>query len=379
LERAHATSIEALSTARHHLAGFLLRRGKIDSGVRILKIIEGNRAELLGAALTIWRPLGSFEQCIEWCLRPLIALGCCDPIERIERVKADDPSRRQIVELFEYWNRCHGGHSMKVAELAASVRAIIDPQRREHRIAARLTQLVGTRAGGFVMTRHPAGPGGVPVYTLHPSTFEKTSQPSGESYFMRGEAGAADKGAPRTCIRAAQPSVDKSQVTEEQTRNEAAALALGRAGTGKITIELGRDLKIHLDRDFDAEALDRRPRCPALEVMNAPPVVHTTAWTTSDCCWPVWSRNGRTALTALRHVLNQVHNRGCGTPTAGLSAGLFRPCPPPGSPRRFASPAHASIVAQRINCPSRIGQRGTPLVAILFSPEANLSPNHPDL
>jgi hypothetical protein len=69
-----------------------------------------------GAALTIWRwgrqrtvesalPLGSFEDWAESCRDPLLALGCCDPIERTERVNADDPSRRQmILELFDCWN-----------------------------------------------------------------------------------------------------------------------------------------------------------------------------------------------------------------------------------------------------------------------------------
>jgi putative DNA primase/helicase len=69
--------------------------------------VEANRAKLLAAALAIWRygrqaaaeivhgrPIGSFEDWAEWCRDPLLALGCCDPIERIDRVKADDPHRR---------------------------------------------------------------------------------------------------------------------------------------------------------------------------------------------------------------------------------------------------------------------------------------------
>jgi hypothetical protein len=79
-----------------------------------LQQIQSRRADLLGAALTIWRwgrqnaahldpgrPLGSFETWAEWCRDPLLALGCRDPVERIDSVKADDPQRRQIVTLFE--------------------------------------------------------------------------------------------------------------------------------------------------------------------------------------------------------------------------------------------------------------------------------------
>ena len=35
--------------------------------------------------------LGSFEDWAEWCRDPLLSVGCRDPIERIEMVKADDP------------------------------------------------------------------------------------------------------------------------------------------------------------------------------------------------------------------------------------------------------------------------------------------------
>ena len=65
-----------------------------------LDMIERRRAELLAAELTIWRwgrqnaaalprgkPLGSFETWAEWCRDPLMALGCRDPVERIENTK----------------------------------------------------------------------------------------------------------------------------------------------------------------------------------------------------------------------------------------------------------------------------------------------------
>jgi hypothetical protein len=146
-----------------------------------LRDVQNNRAELLAAALTIWRfgrqhaaeiergrPLGSFEEWAEWCRDPLLALGCRDPVEQIERVKADDPYRRRIMELFEAWNKHHRERPIKAADLAVTVRALVDPQGRgRQHIAARLTQLAGTRAGGFVLTRQePVGKWGAATYAL---------------------------------------------------------------------------------------------------------------------------------------------------------------------------------------------------------------------
>ena len=114
----------------------------------LLDEIERRRAELLAAALTIWRwgrqnaadlrhgrPLGSFEQWAEWCRDPLLALGCRDPIDRIDEIKSDDPLRRQIVELFEAWDVHHGQRPVKAAALAEPVRALLDPQGRGRRIS----------------------------------------------------------------------------------------------------------------------------------------------------------------------------------------------------------------------------------------------------
>ena len=129
----------------------------------LLDQIERHRAELLAAALTIWRwarqnpadlvhgrPLGSFEQWAEWCRDPLLALGCRDPIDRIDEIKSDDPHRRRIVELFEAWNVHHGQRPVKATALAEPVQVLLDPQGRgRQHIAARLVQLAGTRAGGF--------------------------------------------------------------------------------------------------------------------------------------------------------------------------------------------------------------------------------------
>jgi hypothetical protein len=146
-----------------------------------LQTIELRRAELLAAALTIWRwgrqraagleagrPLGSFEQWAEYCRDPLLALGCRDPVERIEAVKSDDPHRRRIVELFATWDANHAARPTKVADLAEPVRALVDPQGRgRQHVAARLSQLAGTRAGGFILTREEAaGKWGAATYSL---------------------------------------------------------------------------------------------------------------------------------------------------------------------------------------------------------------------
>ena len=152
---------------------------KFSSG--LLDNVEARRAELLSAALTVWRwgrqnaadlepgrPLGSFEEWGEWCRDPLLALGCRDPVERIEAIKSDDPHRRRIVELFEIWGSHHADRPTAVAGLAEPVRALIDPQARGRQfVAARLVQLAGTRAGGFVLTRQgPAGRWGAATYSL---------------------------------------------------------------------------------------------------------------------------------------------------------------------------------------------------------------------
>ena len=105
--------------------------------------VEQRRAELLTAALTIWRwgrqnatgltrgkPLGSFETWAEWCRDPFVTLGCCDPVERIESLKANDPRRQRIADLFRTWWEHHGALPTKASDLAEPVKAIADPQGR---------------------------------------------------------------------------------------------------------------------------------------------------------------------------------------------------------------------------------------------------------
>ena len=143
--------------------------------------IERERAELLAAVLTIWRwgrqnatdltrgkPLGSYEMWAEWCRDPLLALGCRDPVERIEALKANDPKRQRIGELFRTWWVHHASDIMKANDLAEPVKAIADPQGRGRQYLATLfLGLAGTRAAGFVLTRQePAGKWTAATYAL---------------------------------------------------------------------------------------------------------------------------------------------------------------------------------------------------------------------
>jgi hypothetical protein len=143
--------------------------------------IERRRAELLSAALTIWqygrqnvgvlqkgRPLGSFEPWCEWVRDPLLALGCRDPVERVEIVKAQDPYRQHIGELFRTWYQHHGETPVKAADLADPVLQLLNPQARPRQyVATRLGSLAGARSAGFVLTRQEAaGFWGVATYAL---------------------------------------------------------------------------------------------------------------------------------------------------------------------------------------------------------------------
>jgi hypothetical protein len=129
--------------------------------------IEARRTELLSAVLTIWRwgrqnttelrrgkPLGSFETWAEWCRDPLLTLGCRDPVERIQTLKASDPRRQRLAEFFNTWWEQHGSDPIRVSELDDSVTKIIDPQGRGRQyVASVVARYVGTRAAGFVLTK----------------------------------------------------------------------------------------------------------------------------------------------------------------------------------------------------------------------------------
>lgn len=146
-----------------------------------LRSTAANRAALLAAGLTIWRwgrqnpaalrqgrPLGSFEEWCAWVRDPLLTLGCADPAERVKLIKASDPTRRAIAELFATWWAAHGSSPVKAADLADPVRLLIDPQGRGQQfVASFLAKHTGTRAAGYVLTaQKPAGRWGVTTYAL---------------------------------------------------------------------------------------------------------------------------------------------------------------------------------------------------------------------
>jgi hypothetical protein len=144
-----------------------------------LEYIEQHRMELLTAALIIWRwgrqnkikrgmPLGSFERWCTWVRDPLVALGCTDPVERIQATKANDPRRRNIADLFNAWWDVYGPRPIKAADLGETVRHLIDPQNRGRQfVATVLNRLTGTRIAGFVLTQQlPEGKWGATTYAL---------------------------------------------------------------------------------------------------------------------------------------------------------------------------------------------------------------------
>ena len=130
--------------------------------------IMDRRPELLAAALTIWRwgrqnpgdlarglRLGSFETWCEWVRDPLLTLGCADPVQRSRDAKADDPRRRQVMDLYDAWDAKYGALPIASKNLDDAVRAIIDPASRGRQfVASTLDKLTGTRSGGFVLERH---------------------------------------------------------------------------------------------------------------------------------------------------------------------------------------------------------------------------------
>jgi len=138
------------------------------------------RAELLAAALTIWRwgrqaadipvgsRLGSFEQWGIWVRDPLLALGCQDPVRRIAEAKQRDSRRQVVAGWYAVWYDKHGDQAVTVSKLDEDVKEAIDPQGRGRQyIASQLEKHTGTRIGGFVLERQPAvGKWGAATYAL---------------------------------------------------------------------------------------------------------------------------------------------------------------------------------------------------------------------
>lgn len=141
--------------------------------------ILSRRLELVGALLTIWRwgrrqglpngrPLGSFDAWGRWVRDPLLALGCCDPAERIRQMKRKDARRESVAEVFEVWWRHHADRPVAIRELHEDVLLAVDPVKRSRQaLAARVRALVGTRLDGLrLVGQAPVGRWGAWTYTL---------------------------------------------------------------------------------------------------------------------------------------------------------------------------------------------------------------------
>jgi hypothetical protein len=145
---------------------------------RFLDTIRERRSELMTAALTIWRwgrrkalprglPLGSFEVWARWVRDPLLALGCVDPVNRIEEIKRDDPDRRQAVEFLIAWRAEYGDRPVTVAEMHDDLRSIIGSRGATRQAMAQyVNRLVNARIAGFHLIRQPHGKWGASHYIL---------------------------------------------------------------------------------------------------------------------------------------------------------------------------------------------------------------------
>jgi hypothetical protein len=136
--------------------------------------IFAERANLLTAALTIWRwgrqtrpkpgkPLGSFEVWTHWCRDPLLALGLRDPVDRHDEIKAADPKRRALIAIFDQWWTSHGDRLLKAQDLDLGVvslipGAITSGGVSRQKVARFLTAHDGTRVGGYALSSTPLGP-----------------------------------------------------------------------------------------------------------------------------------------------------------------------------------------------------------------------------
>jgi hypothetical protein len=143
------------------------------------------------------------------------------------------------------------------------VRALIDPQRRgRHHIETRLTQLVGTCAGGLTLTKQDATDGhGAPAFAVRATSGEGSGS-SAESRRPREEGVAVNGTSVSNFLQTASSLRDSPLMADPRGHDDEAALARSQQGAGLITIDVGRG-RIHVGRDFDAPTLER-----VLEVLD---------------------------------------------------------------------------------------------------------------
>jgi hypothetical protein len=169
-----------------------------------LNTVHTARAVLLGHALTIWRwgrqntgalvrgkPLRNYDTWAEWCRDPLLTLGLRDPVDRLEAVKAADPKRKRIQDVFEAWWDTHKDALVTAKELKQAVLETIDSKAGTNRdgvfkynrqyVARWLRDHTNTRVVGFALTSITDGPPSKPIlnYRLVSSQPQEKGRPGG--------------------------------------------------------------------------------------------------------------------------------------------------------------------------------------------------------
>ena len=277
-------------------------------GPGFLESIEARRADLLSAALTIWRwgrlnrqnagiTLGSFERWGEWVRDPLLALGCQDPIARLNEIKARDPERQRIIELFNVWFEKHGTKPIKASELDEQVREIADPRGQGRQYLARaIGNLAGTRQGGFLLERFGDLPNArkegakYRLLQISPTVGEANSSASSASSANPGKTNSNSKGYENG--NGADAPADDLRMTAdvEFTRNSSAAKAvsvMSNETNGLICVAAD-----NADDADDSERSSARAICAQCGAgrstgSDAPTIKMTTgeteAWVHADC------------------------------------------------------------------------------------------------
>lgn len=135
----------------------------------VLADVLAQRGKYLSDVLTVWRwgrqnrrdlprgrPLAGFEAWAEWCRDPLLALGCPDPLSRLDETRFADPYRARTMAILAAWWAAHGNTLISAFDLAESVLVCIHPEKRSRQyVAPQVSKLVGTRVGGFVLDAFP--------------------------------------------------------------------------------------------------------------------------------------------------------------------------------------------------------------------------------
>jgi hypothetical protein len=245
--------------------------------------VRTQRPSLLSDLLTIWRwgrqtnsdlaagrPLGSYETWAQWVRDPLLTLGLRDPVERITEIKANDPRRRTLVDLFDLWHKKHKGAPVRATALDSEVIQLIDINARRkndgalqysrQKVARFLAQRTGTRIGGYTLTQNKEGPESKPVaiYTL------VGGAPDALDAKNKKEARARVKSddLPYTGPVVDVPDLGPDNLDERGIKG--AFKVVGRASAGSRCHFCGNDRQVHLVlRPGECEATEAHLDCAA--------------------------------------------------------------------------------------------------------------------